>query len=309
MQYHKNAKTNDHIRRLIRDSDESVRTLAQKLRISKNTVQKWKNAQQIIDLSSSPKTVSRTLTKIEQRIVISVRRHLKLSLDDVVTSLSRYIPKLNRINCYRTLKAHDLSALPKPFREKGKFPKYPPGFIHFDLAYLPFLGGRTVRLYLFVAIDRITKLVFLGIARGKHQFWAIKFLENLVRFFPYPIHRILTDNGKEVNRLFTYACEKKGIKHKKTKIKHPWTNGQVETTIKQIKTDTIWKTYYKNDIELITDLTKWVNAHNLEDKLRSIQHLTPYEKVVEYFQATEKNRLKFRRKPLKENIIICTITL
>lgn len=309
MKYHKNAKTNDHLRRLIQESDESVRTVAQKLGISKNTVQKWRNARQTTDRSSSPKTVGRALTKIEQRIVVSVRRHLKMPLDDVVTSLSRYIPKLNRTNCYRTLKAHDLSVLPKPFQEKGKFSKYPPGFVHFDLAYLPFLGERTARLYLFVAIDRVTKLVCLGIARGKQQQWAVKFLEKLVGFFPYPLHRILTDNGKEVGRLFTQTCEKHGMKHKKTKIKHPWTNGQVETTIKQIKADTIWKTYYKNDEELAIALTTWVNTHNLQDKLRSIQQLTPYGKVVEYFQETEKDRLKFRREPTQENIKICTITL
>lgn len=312
MKYHKNARTNEHLRKLIQKSPDSVRSIAERLGISKTTVQKWRKAKDLVDRSSRPTVTHKALTKVEERIVVSVRKHLKMPLDDLLTTLSRYLPKLNRTNCYRTLRAYGLAVLPKPFQKRGRFGKYPPGFLHLDLAYLPFLGARTTRLYLFVAIDRITKLVFLAISPGKHQIWAIKFLQVVVAFFPYRIHRLLTDNGKEVGRKFTQECQRLGIKHKKTKIKHPWTNGQVETTIKQIKADTIWKIYYQNDEELKKALIAWQNTYNLKDKLRSIKGLTPYQKVVEYYQETKqdgKERQIFVKKPTKEKLRICTITL
>ena len=197
MKYHKNAKTNHHIRKLIKESSASVRSIAKNLGISKNTVQKWRLAQNLADCSSRPKVIHKTLTKIEERIIVSVRRHLKLSLDDLVKVLSCYLPKLNRTNCYRVLKAYNLAVLPKPFQTRGKFASYPPGFIHLDLAYLPFLGKRVTRRYLLVAIDRITKLVILAFISGKQQKLTVKFLTRLVKFFPYKIWWILTDNGKE----------------------------------------------------------------------------------------------------------------
>lgn len=314
MKYHKNARTNEHLRVLIKNSPDSVRSLAERLGVSKNTVWKWKKANSISDLSSRPLVTHRTLTKTEERIVISVRKHLKLSLDDLVIVLSRYLPKLNRSNGYRTLKAYGLSILPKPFQERGrgKFKKYDPGFVHIDLAYLPFLGGRTTRLYLFVAIDRITKLVFVSLSFGKQQTQAIKFLHQVVGFFPYCIHRILTDNGKEFSRGFSQECQRHEIKHKKTKIKHPWTNGQVETTIKQIKLDTIWKEYYRDDEELTQSLIRWGNTYNLKDKLKSLKGLTPREKVIEYYQKLieeGKEEPIFRKIPSKDNLSIRTITL
>lgn len=312
MKYHQTAKTNQHLRRLIKKSPASVRCLAQELGLSKNTVHKWRNTSDLADSSSRPKTIYRTFTKTEERVIVSVRRHLKLPLDDLVKVLSRYFSKINRSNCYRVLKAYDLASLPKPFRAKGRFAHYPPGFLHLDLAYLPFLGGRSNRRYLLVAIDRVTKLVLIAFIPGKQQLWTIRFLDQLVKFFPYRIRWILTDNGKENSLGFTQACRQKGIQHRRTKIKHPWTNGQVEVTIRQIKQDTIWKTYYHNDQELIQDLIKWTNTHNFADELPSLKGLTPYQKVLNYYEEVKlsgKTNKIFRQKPNQKNLTVCTITL
>lgn len=201
-----------------------------------------------------------------------------------------------------------LSVLPSPFQDKGKgkFGYYLPGFLHLDLAYLPLLAGSSQRRYLLVAIDRVTKLVFTMIVKGKTQINSILFLKALVRFYPYRIHRILTDNGKEFSKRFTLECQKSGIKHKRTKIKHPClpaeasaqvgTNGQVETTIKQIKQQTIWKIYYPDYQALAKNLATWVNNYNLTTKLRSIGGFTPVEKVLQYYQDRGKKKTTFLKK-------------
>lgn len=80
-----------------------------------------------------------------------------------VEMLKKYIPAINRDNAYRVLVGHRLNKLPSAFddRKQGKFSYYLPGFIHLDLASLPILVGTHQRRYLLVAIDRVTKLVFL----------------------------------------------------------------------------------------------------------------------------------------------------
>lgn len=313
MKYHQNAKLTLKQREYIRKSKESIVSLASRFGVTPTTIFKWKHRDDLADRSSRPKRVERIFEKWEERVIVKVRKHLKLSLDDLVLTLKRYLPKINRINCWRVLNKYHLSVLPSPFQDKGKgkFGYYLPGFLHLDLAYLPLLANSSQRRYLLVAIDRVTKLVFIMMVKGKTQINSILFLKILTKFYPYRIHRILTDNGKEFGKQFTLICQTLGIKHKKTKVKHPWTNGQVETTIKQIKQQTIGKIYYPDYQALAESLRIWTNDYNLTTKLRSIGNLTPKEKVVQYYQelTEEKRKQRFLKEPKEDNLRIHTITL
>jgi transposase InsO family protein len=241
---------------------------------------------------------------MEQRIQ-NIRS--KLTLDDLLIVVKKYIPKANRGNVYRTLKRHKLNRLPSEFSDKGKgkFGTYLPGFIHIDLAYLPVLPGTHNRRYLLVAIDRITKLVFIKTVTGKTQDNATNFLKKIASWYPYRVHRILTDNGKEFGKEFSRTCQLIKIKHKRTKVKHPWTNGQVERTIQSIKKDTIKKIFYKNHKQLEKSLINWANDYNNKRKLKSIKYLTPYQKVVEYYKSLspEKKKKRFKKVPDSKLII------
>lgn len=299
--YHPKAKTNIHLRHLIRASSESSRVLAAKLRLNPKTILKWRRRTNPTDRPCGAVNHRCRLTPPEQRIVSKVRKHLKLNLDDLVITLKPYLPSINRDNCYRVLVKHRLNRLPDPFKDKGngKFGFYLPGFLHIDLAYLPLLTGYSQRRYFLVAIDRVTKLVFLMLVNGKTQAEAIRFLKTVSRFYPYRIHRILTDNGKEFGRKFTQACTASGIKHKRTKIKHPWTNGQAEITVKLVKQDTVWQKFYTNYQEISADFSRWQTEYNSRRRLKSLKSLTPYQKTLEYYQGlTEEKKLsRFRQHP------------
>ena len=279
---HRNAKTNRHLRRLIQTSPKSIRQLAQELSLSPTTVWKWKHADRLENLSTRPKTIYYRLTKLEERILIKIRRHLRLPVTECVSLLTAYLPQLTLSTAYRVLAKYHLSVLPQPFRTTGKFPQYLPGFFHIDLAYLPVLGDRTTRKYLLVGIDRTTKLIFLKIVPGKHQRHTIEFLKALVKWCPYRIHRILTDNGREFGKGFTAACMSLGIKPKRTKIKHPWTNGQAEITVKLIKQETVWVTFYRDYRHLDAALTIWLNGYNLTRPLKRLGGITPYQTLVDW---------------------------
>ena len=320
MKYHANATTNIHIRRLIRSSDESIRDLAKRFKLNPKTVVKWKNRESAEDHSNRPLTIQYSLTKEQKRIIAIVRKHLKNPLDDLVDLLKPYISQINRSNCYRALVEYRLNRLPKELQGKGKFGQYLPGFIHIDTIYLPKIAGYFQRRYAYTAIDRVTKVAFVWMVKKRSKKNSVQFLKMLIEFFPYSLHRILTDNGteftyrgmpqdkrpryrngKEKPHPFTLACQKRKIKHKMTKFRHPWTNGQVERLHRRLKDATIFKVHYPSYEALEEDLARWQDQYNLKTKLKSIKNLTPYEKVVEY---SKEHPEVFSRQPKKSQF--CT---
>jgi transposase InsO family protein len=98
------------------------------------------------------------------------------------------------------------------------------------------------RCYLFVAIDRATRWVFVQIKSHKTAAAARSFLNALHKACPINIQKVLTDNGKEfTDRLFASRerkatgnhesdrlCQALNIEHRLTKPRKPQTNGMVE---------------------------------------------------------------------------------
>jgi hypothetical protein len=84
------------------------------------------------------------------------------------------------------------------------FKDYAPGFLHMDVKYLPQMEDETKRRYLFVAIDRATRWVYLEVKEDKTARGARTFPQNLAHACPIRVQKLLTDNGKEfTDRLFS----------------------------------------------------------------------------------------------------------
>ena len=76
--------------------------------------------------------------------------------------------------------------LTQPARTTGKpFRDYEPGFVHVDIKYLPQMPDETERRYLFVAIDRATRWVYLEVRKSQSAKEAQGFLQNLTAKAPF----------------------------------------------------------------------------------------------------------------------------
>jgi len=301
MQYHHNAKTNIAQRQAIKEAKStSNRILAKQYCVSHTTIGKWKNSDQVEDHSSRPLTIHYALTKVEERIITKVRDQGFL-LDELLEALAPYIERLNRSNCYRTLLRYKRNRLnDKEKAQRKKFAQYEPGFLHVDVFYLPKIkeNGKKRRYYCFLAIDRATRMLLLEIYPHKGAREAGDFLMKCLQFFPFQIRFVLTDNGKEFvvqgkrNRfgkiekknLFEAICSIAGIEHRKTKVKHPWTNGMAERMVRTAKENTIKVTRYQNVSEAIQDFKRFQSYHNHSRKLKMLQNRTPYEKMIEWYE-------------------------
>ena len=68
-----------------------------------------------------------------------------------------------------------------------------------------------------------------------------------------------------------------GIEHRLTKIKHPWTNGQVERMNRTIKEATVKRYHYDSHQQLEKHLANFIAAYNFGRRLKTLKGLTPYE--------------------------------
>ena len=307
------ATTTEAIRRAIQHSQESLRTLAARYGINQKTVAKWKKRSSVSDLPTGPKEAKSTVLSIEdEAVVVAFRRHTLLPLDDCLYALQPTIPHLTRSSLHRCLQRHGISRLPdvegvKP--PKKKFKTYPIGFFHIDIAEVQTAEGK---LYLYVAIDRTSKFAFVQLVKKTGRTSASAFLEALIAAVPYTIHTVLTDNGVQftfppryaqgptaryMTHMFAMRCRDNGIEHRLTKIKHPWTNGQVERMNRTIKEATVKRYHYDRHEELESHLDDFIKAYNYGRRLKTLKGLTPYEYICKVWTSEPK---RFKLNPLQQ---------
>ena len=114
-----------------------------------------------------------------------------------------------------------------------------PGYTHIEVKYPPHMANGTLRAYLFVAINRASRRVFIAMYRNKTAATAWRFLGDLERRCPIRIRAILTNYGKAFTgrlfgvrrraatrqHVFATRCSTLGIEHWLTPPRSPQTNG------------------------------------------------------------------------------------
>jgi transposase InsO family protein len=292
---HGSATTTEAVRRAIQHSQESLRALAGRYGINQKTVAKWKKRSSVSDASTGPKDLRSTILTIEEEaIIVAFRKHTLLPLDDCLYALQATIPTLTRSSLHRCLQRHDISRLPDVEGDKAlksKFKSYPIGYFHIDIAEVQTAEGK---LYLYVAIDRTSKFAFVQLVKKTGRTSASAFLMAVIKAVPYKIRTVLTDNGiqftfppryadgptaRYMTHMFDMRCRENGIEHRLTKIKHPWTNGQVERMNRTIKDATVKRYHYDSHQQLEAHLTDFINAYNYGRRLKTLKGLTPYEYI------------------------------
>jgi hypothetical protein len=145
------------------------------------------------DRSHRAHTLHTTFSAAQELIVAELRRLLELPLDDLLVVTRRFINSevsrsgLNRLLqreglcSLRALRAARAKAAEEKYAAVNKkgFKEYAPGFIHIDIKYLLRMPDETSRRYLFVAIDRASRWVFLHIYDDQSEKSSLDFLKRL----------------------------------------------------------------------------------------------------------------------------------
>lgn len=293
---HKNAKTSFALRKEIKEASGSINFLALKYDLAWKTIKKWKERNTAEDKSSRPHKLRISLTQEQEDLILFERKKFKKTVEEIFFSLEGIIPNIYPVKIYRCLVRYGLSVLPdeliKAERRIRKFRKYTIGYLHIDVLYTPKINHK--RWYVFTCIDRVSKLGFVWITDRKTKENGSRFLGMVLKFYPYKINYILTDNGFEFTykalvrktkkiHPFDQICTKLKIQHRTIKFKHPWTNGMVERFNGKIKDKVFRRFLFENIEDLNIKLTDYLNRYNFDVKLKQLNYMTPAAYLKERF--------------------------
>jgi len=300
---HKLARTTPAIRAEIHASNESCTVLAKRYGISPMTVLKWKRRTDFEDRPHTAHRLPTTLTPAQEAIAVHLRKTLLLSLDDLLCVMREFVnPDVSRSGLDRCLRRHGVGnlrqLLPVSARSPHKpFKAYEPGFVHIDVKYLPQMADETQRRYLFVAIDRATRWVFVQLKTSKSAQAAKRFLAALIKACPIKIHTILTDNGKEFTdrfittgertptgqHAFDALCAALDIEHRLTPPRRPQTNGMVERFNGRIA-EVLRSHHFVSGQDLQQTLLRYVTLYNHHLPQAALKGQTPIQTMKDWYR-------------------------
>ena len=170
---HSQAVTTPKTRAEIQASDAPARVLAGRYGTTEQTVWKWRKRDSVNDRSHMAHRLQTTLTPAQEAVAVALRKTLPVSLDDLLAVMREFLnPDVSRSGLDRCSRRHGVGN-PRDLKAKvarpgySGFKAYEPGYLHIDVKYLPQMADQTSRRYLFVAIDRATRRVFIRIHSSK----------------------------------------------------------------------------------------------------------------------------------------------
>jgi transposase InsO family protein len=112
-----------------------------------------------------------------------------------------------------------------------------------------------------------------------------------------PRWRRARPTARYVTHMFDLRCQENGIEHRLTKIKHPWTNGQVERMNRTIKEATVQRYYYDRHVQLEAHLADFITPYDYARRLKTLKGLTPYECICKCWTSQQE---RFKLNPLQQ---------
>ena len=309
--YRSKAKTQGHLRKIMTEDYKKCWNsvlVAKKYDVSANTVLKWSNAESLENGSSAPLIPARKYELRDLCLIYWLYEKENLKWDEILDHFEENEIEMKRSSIYYYLKIWGLTKRRKESKKRinQQFKDYDPWFIHIDITYWPKLNGK--KWYIYVAIDRATRLMYLEIHDNKRADSASKFLEKAIEFFPFKVEKVLTDNGKEFTLnnhkwnsesnliwAFDLVCNTFEIDHRTTRPYTPQTNWMVEKSNDTIKWNTLKVNEYQNVEEMNKDLINFMIYYNLNRRHTSLRKelwiKTPYN-ALEYWYEKDNSIFK-----------------
>ena len=280
----------------------SVTQVCQTLGRSRTWFYKWlarHRSQGIDGLHNHQRTVrpaNRTPAKAEEQLLKAIERFPTYGPQRIAHILQRQrltigrtavwgVMKRNRLNrrkdrlewvrirCGQIVTRSELDTAREMSKSRHIQADSPGELVGVDTFYIGCLKG-VGRVYQMTACDCATSFAWARLYTAKSAAAAIDFLEHiLANSHGVNVTGILTDNGKEFTTHlkppchdFEFELKRRGIKHRYTRVKHPWTNGFVErlnrTILEEFYQVALRRKRYRGVRHLQTDLDMFLKRYN-----------------------------------------------
>lgn len=285
----------------ILDGEISIKMMSKVCPFSERSLKYWiKNYQELgfdglRNESARPKSQpNETPIRIKER-VIELRMETKLSALKLHYKLNKEGIRIHPRTIGKILKREDLTRkyrLRKPAAPKPKADFLPGELIEIDVKWVPerIEGGR---YFQFTAIDCGSRWRYLEAFDDISNASALKFLNNLIKVFPYQVRAIKTDNGSCFTNRYTgyekstdplnpklhaldLLCQKKNIIHYLIDPGKPAQNGKVERSHRTDQEHFYDEVKFKSFEDLKLRLKLWNMYYNDLEHI-ALNGLTPNE--------------------------------
>ena len=184
---------------------------------------------------------------------------------------------------------------------------YPGEKIQIDVKYVPKecmtkeLQEQGEKFYQYTAIDEYTRIRYTWYTNEHSTYMSSEFVKRVVRYYPFKIKKIQTDNGfeftnklnwqsfmKKKKTIFEKTIEELGIEYKTIKAYTPQENGKVERSHRKDQE----RFYYGRVFYSLEDLRKrgkeWRKEYN-NFPMRPLGWISPNEYLRRYKMSEELN--------------------
>lgn len=253
--------------------------------ISRKTYYKWYAKDHPFGMSGKRKRKEHPQTKIIGAVrleLISAKRKYNYGPAKMRLHLQQSLGvSVAAGNIYKFYKKHNLIRKPQkkltwytPLR-KPYVATYPGENVQLDVKYVPAPDGCWLYQYRFM--DTVTNMQFATTKLNRNAKNTIAALHAAMRYFPFPITGIQTDNGGEFRGVFHDYLVAQHIPHRFIpKRSAPW-NGKVERANRSV--DDEYYLNYGRPWKTIFAYTNWYN-HERPHLGKEMNGLTPYNKYL-----------------------------
>lgn len=289
----------------LREKGLSVQEIAQVSGIPKRTLYFW--AQKVtklgpdglLDLSRKPKSCSRAIPLDVIDKIRVVRLETGFGPDKIILRLRKqYGISIATRSIARILKRLDLTRKRRRVPVKSKFLKKQTvtagELVQIDVKYAKRFNKRWV--YQFTATDDFTRLRFTKFYLEQSNYHAMDFLKSVVKFFPFEIQAIKTDNASIFTNRYTgylkstdpmnprlhaldRLCLEYGMTHYLIDPGKPQQNGKVERSHRTDQEEFYDRNEFTSFYDLKQKAKKFLDYYNNQREHLGIGGLTPVEKL------------------------------
>ncbi len=294
-----------HIIKYYLENRISVKDICKQFNRSRTWFYKWKRRYMIFGKTglkntsrSSPAQPNQTPLDIEMKILnfiedypsygpVRIANELNRKKVNVKPSAVYNVLKRNNLNTRKLRLEHirikkgivkttdDLTRDKQLSQGRSLDTRYPGHIIGMDVFYVGTLKG-VGRIFQITGIDTYSSYTWAKLYTDKSALSACDFMLNVYNNSQdIRIHSVLTDNGleftthhKSKNHSFERLLTELNIKHRLTKVRHPWTNGaceRVQRTILEEFYQVAFRTkIYTTTDELNDDLQKYLKTYNYQ---------------------------------------------
>lgn len=283
----------------------SVSELAQVSGIPRRTLYFWKQKLEqlgpegLLDQSRRPHSCSHAIGSEMVEKIKAIRLETKFGPDKIVLRLRKnHDIVVSPRSIARVLKRLELTTKRRRITAKAQWPKHltvtAGELVQIDVKYAHRFNKRWV--YQFTATDDFSRLRYTKFYQEQITYSALDFLKSVLRFFPFKIQAIKTDNASIFTNRYTgyqkstdplnprwhpfdQLCLKHDLTHYLIDPGKPQQNGKVERSHRTDQEEF----YDRNEFASFKDLKikgrQFLNYYNNEREHLGIKGLTPLEKL------------------------------